>query len=206
LGGPDLQDDPVMHVSTILEEWPKLTRLLIASRWTRIRFDRRRMLTSDHPVSLMPDPRNPAWMGLGIVTAAGVLLPLSRALALSISYDFDGLPEVEIAGTTVIANQINWATAVNGRRFIYHHPDDVPMSMDTLPEPSGREIEFGSRDLYREEGLFGDLTPDQLAAFPKAGLASDDREGFTIEDIPWPIPGRRSNVQRNGVEGNPDPS
>ena len=46
--------------------------------------------------------------------------------------------------------------------------------------------------MIREEGLFGGLSDEQLAAMPKV-LSEDDgpeREGMSLGDLTWPIPRR----------------
>lgn len=49
--------------------------------WGLCGFERKALLLSDHPVTLMRDPRQPEWRGVGLANAAAILVPIDRRAA-----------------------------------------------------------------------------------------------------------------------------
>ena len=107
-----------------------------------VRFERRALLTSDHPVAVYADA--PEYLGVGLLTATEVWLPVDRRAAIVF---LDGWPhDAELPATTATARWINTLVANSARRWIYHHPEDQPMS-NLLVEPTYRErVVQGSQD------------------------------------------------------------
>lgn len=93
-------------------------------------------------------------------------------------------------GTSKLAASLHAHVAHNARHSIYHHPDDAAIVASTwIPDKRTREVGPVNDDHFiREEGIFSGLSESQLKA-----LATPDAEGgrgFTLADLPWPIPGR----------------
>jgi Protein of unknown function (DUF4238) len=119
--------------------------------WALVRFDRKRLLTCDTPISLHPFPDAPAGSAVGIGTAGHITFPMSRTTGLVMfgrmiesekeaeeiaSGQFDSVA----AGSTASANDFNEATIRNARESIYHHPEDAALVPQQLEEPRAREV------------------------------------------------------------------
>lgn len=198
-GGPDLQSDTKLHIRTMLDMWPGMSRYLFDSHWTLIRFRRKSLVTSDHPVTISVDQNYPNHHGVGVATADMFSIPLSRRLALNIQPRHrlerqlgDGnLPDFRVDGTTRISLSFNQQTTWEARRYIFSHPEDIIDSRIAFPKQAERS-RVGQPDsdhLILEDGL-----PMQSStAHSKASLddaLADGSRGFSLEDLPWPIPGR----------------
>lgn len=200
-GGPNLKADVAQHVRTILDLMPGFAAYLADSHWTVYRFAKKSIVTSDHPVSLVAPEDDPTWGGaVGLATAEMFLIPLARRTALVIQprrrfddlrpSDMDpaSIPDFEHSGTAKIALSLNWETVRHSKEYLYHHPEDSPLDPFDLPEPlkgSGLRVD-GVEGLIREEGLYADSGPGKAPPSPEP--RGDD--GLTINDIPWPLPGR----------------
>jgi hypothetical protein len=206
-GGPDIVPDANQHVRLLMGLLPRTAAYLRDCHWTLFRFGRRSITTSDHPVSLVVAPDHPEWQGVGIATAEVFLVPLSRRIALtiqprrrlsSISVEASYIPDVIVPGSTRIARTINQETAVRARKYIYHHPDESPLAGLYLPHPETRDRPSlsGATDLIREGGIFGNMTDEQRRALAATNYPQEGEKGMTIDDVPWPIPGRR--IQSRG--------
>ncbi len=198
-GGPDLEPDVTGHLRLALQLWPRMAAHLADSHWTLIRFTKRALVTSDHPVSMAVDENYPEHMGVGIATADLFTVPLTRRLGLNIqprialrqyTDDVDGVRDFVVTGTTAFANSMNQQTVNQARRYVYHHPDDELSGRIHLPAPVDRSrMDTSTGDnMIREEGLFADAdnraVAEALSPFP-------GRDGFSLSDLPWPIPRRR---------------
>ena len=164
--------------------------MLTSLQWSLSVFQRKALVTSDHPVTLVPHEDHPRWSGVGLANAGGYALPLARRLGLIIGAS-PHLPDLRVSGTAKLAASLNGNVVRNARKAIFHHPDDTEV-LAGVQLPPQRTMEIGpvSGDHFiREEGLFTGLDTDQLRALspPQADL---DR-GFSLDDLPWPIPGRR---------------
>lgn len=144
------------------------------------------------------EPYYPAWQGIALFTADLFLVPLSRRLALTIQprrrlpTDVGVVPDFPVPGSTKMARSINQETVRRARRYVYHHPDDSPLEGLFLPDPEpAQPPTSNSDDLIVEEGLFHGLTDEQLQGFAR-GPGQDKKKGMTINDLPWPIPGRKT--------------
>lgn len=199
-GGPDLAEDPDEHLRLLSDLLPGTTHYFYDCHWTLYRFQRRVLVTSDHPVSLCVEPDYPAYMGVGLATADLFVVPLSRRLGLTIQprtrlerYPVDptSVPDFAHDGTTAIARSFNQETVGRARRYVYHHPEDQPLIGLHIPEPDTRRGPQTS-DIDRmvhEDGLFHGMTTTQKQAL--SSPAGGSSEGMSIDDLPWPIPGRR---------------
>lgn len=197
-GGPDLAPNVPQHLQLLMSLLGDTSRYLHDCHWTLIRFSRRVLVTSDHPVSLVMEPDYPAWQGIGLLTADLYLVPLSRRLALTIQprrrlpTGVGVVPDFPAPGTTKMARSINQETVRRARRYVYHHPDDSPLEGLFLPDPEPAQSPMSNiDDLIAEEGLFHGLTNEQLKAFARTP-GQDEKKGTTINDLPWPIPGRKT--------------
>jgi hypothetical protein len=92
--------------------------------WALIRFSRKRLLTGDAPLSLLPNPATPN-AGVGIGNAWAILFPMSHTTA---------------DGSTHLAGVFNGATINNARERIFYHPDDASMIPSELPAPRAVEL------------------------------------------------------------------
>ncbi|MFC7361054.1 DUF4238 domain-containing protein [Nocardioides astragali] len=201
-GGPDLVPDVKQHIGILMDLLPRMAAYLHDCHWTVFRFNRRSIVTSDHPVNLVPGDDHPEWSGVGIATAELFLIPLSRRAALTIQpHDrfpslppgLEKVPDFQHDGTTQVADSINQETVLGARKYVHHHPEDSPLGRLHLPDPD-RSIEpsmSDASDLIREKGLFSDMTDEQREAWGRMSPASGERRGVSIKDLPWPIPGRR---------------
>ncbi|MFD6033318.1 DUF4238 domain-containing protein [Streptomyces griseoincarnatus] len=203
LGGPDLVPTANQHVRLLMNLLPGTSAYLHDCHWTLFRFARRSIATSDHPVSLVVAPDHPDWQGVGIATAELFLVPLSRRTVLTIqprrrlsssSIDASLVPDFIKEGTTSIARSINQGIAARARKYIYHHPDESPLDglYMPLPETRARLAASNASELIREEGLFYGMTDKQLRGLGTVTPPGESDRGMTIDDLPWPFPGRRS--------------
>jgi hypothetical protein len=105
--------------------------------WTVAHWTRRALLTSDHPVVLEAAPDHPEWSGVGVATAGTILLAIGRRTALVLTHRAEleragklDLPEgIALAGSFSLARDLNQRTALQARRWLYHHPDEVPSDL-----------------------------------------------------------------------------
>lgn len=135
---------PAHHLQSsfgMLEECTAVLRY--GYHWSVARWDRRTLLTSDHPVVLVRGPDHQEWSGVGLKTAGSVLMPLDRhtAVVLTNRGDLggrghgDATDGAALRGTFAMARSINSAVAGQARRFVFHHPDD---DLDDQLGPQGR--------------------------------------------------------------------
>lgn len=200
-GGPTIVPNPIEHIRTVIQLTPGFAAYLRDSHWTLHRFQRRALVTCDHPVS-MDQADRAAWEGVGLATADLFTLPLSRRVGLTIqprrrlerfTADTGSVPDFAVDGTTATANSINQRTVGEARRYVYMHPEDELDRRVQLPEPTtNSRVSFSGIDgLISEDGLHraesGSSSP-HLTSLPSDGLS--EKDGVTLADIPWPIPGR----------------
>lgn len=206
-GGPKIQSNVEQHIDTIMSLVPGTAAYFYDSHWTVVRFQRRSLVTADSPVTLHAEEDHPAYMGVGIFNAGLFAVPLSRRTVMTIQPRYrleeygwerefgltvDQVPDFEIPGTTKQSWSFNQAAVLGARRFIYHHPDDAPLGPPiTLPDGAqSEETSISSTDaLIREEGLYADQRPHEQ---PVSTPAPHGDRGVSLDDLPWPIPGRRA--------------
>lgn len=194
-GGPNIQDDKLQHVVTIMDLLPGLTVRMMRSAWSLITFDRRCLAVSDHPVVLIARRDHPPFMGLGIANAAGCVVPLSRNRCLYMHFDDESGADVTIPGTTVLWREIVERQIESARRFIYHHPEDSLADFE-LGSPRNREIGPVGSHLIAAEGLFSNLTDSERRSMSESqaridrAMGVDKSDGISLTNVAWPIPGR----------------
>ncbi|TYC95862.1 DUF4238 domain-containing protein [Arthrobacter echini] len=164
--GLKMQTTPLGHIVQILELVPSILPFIIGRPWLLYRFERKTLLTCDTPVSLI---RNPNFaeieMGVGVFTAWGITVPLTRNIGLLLSdptptfegitdeaekravaeSNATGVSDAEIPPTTAMAKLFNSHTIANTRQWLFHHPDDVGLVPDELPEPREQEVNFSGQ-------------------------------------------------------------
>lgn len=117
--------------------------------WRLVRFNRKRLLTCDAPVSLLRAPETAVDAPIGIGTAWVILFPMSRTVGLIMSANMidgptavaSGETDVTMQGSTYLANLLNDATISNARESIFYHPDDECLIPAQLPAPRDRELD-----------------------------------------------------------------
>jgi Protein of unknown function (DUF4238) len=107
------------HIETIRRQIEPTTALFIESGMRLWRFDRKALLTSDKPVSLMGEPSQRGG-GIGLAAADFITIALSRFTALAICRT--GGPDWEGPGTTRIAQAFNGAVSYEARKWVVSHP------------------------------------------------------------------------------------
>ncbi|MGX5769757.1 DUF4238 domain-containing protein [Microbacterium trichothecenolyticum] len=160
-GAIDVTVSAASHIGQIGYLLPRLIRYITGRPWTLIRFARRGLITSDAPVSLVPDPSMPAHMRMGLMTARGFTFPLNRHTALVMSspapFISAGRHVDEVAagafdlarpGSTRDERAINLSTALGARERIYHHPDDDAFVPTVLPAPVDETL--SADDIYND--------------------------------------------------------
>lgn len=190
--GPNVIPDVLFHSQMIVQLLPLHRRMLIDGRWTLVRFERRALITSDHPVAFYPRPDLEPWESLALATAAGITVPLSRKIGLQIGFDrVPDMPEMVIPPTTVIAKDFNNQTMRNARRFLYHHPDDDILDGIELPAMRSGELMPVPDHFIRDEGIFAGVSEEGRHALSMDHIPQEARgQGMSLQDLGWPIQNR----------------
>ena len=143
----------VHHLASLADGIPAAADVLMQRGWVLYRFARKKLITTDHPVILIRDPRTPSFLGVGLATAAGVALSLDRRVALLMSAP--GAPDRAGAPSTASAMEFNQRFAFGSRTAIFHHPDDEPLIGVELPPSRTREmrVSLDPEDFIRPEPL-----------------------------------------------------
>ncbi|CAL9455417.1 hypothetical protein SUDANB15_02511 [Streptomyces sp. enrichment culture] len=127
------------HLLSMAEAMAIAYKWIMARSWQLCRFERKTLLLSDHPVTLLRDETGPAWSGVGLANAAAIMVPIDRraAIIMTAPGGRDGM----FPASTRVAKELNHRFAWNSRSELFHHPDDDPVASIKLPEPRVREIE-----------------------------------------------------------------
>lgn len=149
--GPGLKAGPHQHVETIMRLAPGTAHMFHDRGWLLTRFKRRALATSDSPVTLVSDLRDPDG-AVGLGTAMHVVVPLDRRTLLVMG-DLHA-PTGEVPASTGLAKYSNTMVAAYATRALFHHPDDDPLGGVSLPKPREHQIEADIDDLISERGLF----------------------------------------------------
>lgn len=188
-GGPQLAPDPVHHIRQVASLLPGTSLMFADKQWSLNCFPQPELVTSDHPVLLIPDASQDPWMGVGLANAAGYAIALSRHHGLVIGASPD-LPDLRInTPPPQVARLLVRGTVASARKAVYHHPDDGHL-LNGVQLPSPRTKEMRAPDIsrfVREEGLFASFTAEHGSALSTPG---DPDDSFTLADLTWPIPGR----------------
>lgn len=156
-GGLPISFSNIAHIQHMVNTAEKLTPYFAARPWSLVRFERRSLVTSDSPVSLICNPEDGAWEGVGFMKAWGITFPLTRKLGLLMNdpmVTIEGLgieesrvQEIRAAvlrgeadgtqeGTTAIEKLFNEHLAYSAGEYVYHHPEDAKFVPGDLPEPN----------------------------------------------------------------------
>ncbi|MCH6230577.1 DUF4238 domain-containing protein [Microbacterium sp. CFH 31415] len=156
VSSPDLsaEDLTATHLQQIVALAPELAGVLIGRPWLLISFDEPSLITSDAPLTALPDPRLGADAGLGLGNAFALLFPLNRRLGLQMNHPgiaahvpggmeviVAGEADAAIAGDEVRRSRFNNSTVRFAHERIFHHPDDaalVPGHFRELRAAGGR--------------------------------------------------------------------
>jgi hypothetical protein len=134
---------------------PQVADVLMQRTWVLVRFQRKTLITSDHPVVQIWDPAIPRWRGQGLANVPAVWMPLDRRAALLMLLP-GGMSDRTTAPTAAMAQDLNQRVASSARSAVFHHPDDDLEGIE-LPEVRTREIQVnGSPEKY----LLPDGPPD----------------------------------------------
>lgn len=190
-GGPRIKADPRHHLQMVAKLLEPTAVMLGSMQWSLNVYRRKRLVTGDHPVSLLKAPQHPPYFGVGLANAGGFVLPLSRRHGLVIGASPE-LPDVKVDGNTLTANSMNQATIMNSRTCLYSHPDDeAVITAMHVPSPRKQEIDPRATAAFvKEEGLFGHLSDEERDELPPTIPSEDDDESFSLDDLEWPIPNR----------------
>lgn len=160
--GVTMKTTPAGHIRHILELVPELVRYFVGRPWVLVRFNRRKLFTCDTPVALIRDPeQEDVFGGVGLMTAWGISVPLTREVGLLLSDPMalieeaadritppelledviNGRYDHEQVGSTKMAQLFNSHTMANARNWVFHHPDDADLVPDELPAPRDREVD-----------------------------------------------------------------
>ncbi|CEA07766.1 hypothetical protein BN1051_01089 [Arthrobacter saudimassiliensis] len=165
-GGPQLTFPVSVHIDHMVSTAEYLTKYLLTRPWCLVRFDRRSLITCDAPVSLIRNPNDDSWMGVGVGfgTAWGISVPISRKLGLLMSDPTVMINHLEAqdpklqeirdlvvsgradrteAGTTAMERLFNEHTAESAREYVYCHPDDAQFIPSELHEPTLINADIG---------------------------------------------------------------
>ncbi|MFD3729532.1 DUF4238 domain-containing protein [Streptomyces sp. NPDC058671] len=124
------------HVVYMAQSMKAAYEIFMGRAWGLIKFERRTLLIPDHPVTLVRDEDMPAFLGVGLGTAAAILMPIDRRAAIMMAgpgEDFVVRPHAKLA------KELNQRFAFNARKELYHHPDDRPLEGIRLPPVRERE-------------------------------------------------------------------
>ena len=149
----------VAHIKSMLDI-QQYAPYYFARTWRLVRFDRKRLLTCDAPVSLLPYPEAPADGPVGIGTAWLILFPMSRTVGIIMSANMidqpaavaSGQTDVTMQGSAYLADLFNEATISNARESIFHHPDDESLIPAELPARRDKELDTSHRAAESDDG------------------------------------------------------
>ncbi|MEU0236412.1 DUF4238 domain-containing protein [Nocardiopsis sp. NPDC006198] len=138
--------------------------------WKIMKFKRKTLATGDAPVLLLPAPNHPPYMGIGLLNAGEVVVPLARKAAL-IMGEFEG-PDDTLPGSTMASKIINQAMINNARDAIFFHPDDKIIETIEVPPYEETETDIGEqmKELIEAFAKKEKLTPSDN----KPGLATGE--------------------------------
>lgn len=117
---------------SLKQAWFPLGPALLSRPLRIFRFDNPSLLTSDAAVGLWaPDSDEPRSVGVG--NARGVFMAIDRFTAVGFMSRGENR---DVAGSPFWAQHINLSIADRASKWVYHHPDDDPLSKITLPPPA----------------------------------------------------------------------
>lgn len=166
------------HITQLGNLFSKILPYFAMRPWNLVVFSKKRLLTSDTPISLVPHPSAPPFMGVGLGNAYCILFPISRRVGLMLADPQEvlntgrsaemvlaGKSDFRKGGTTALAKLFNTNAIANSRMNIFHHPDDGDLVPAQLPQARrstmvAEGLEELIAELAEQDGLASDL-PDQ---------------------------------------------
>jgi hypothetical protein len=155
--GPPIRVRNVEFAQQMLETAAELVRYLSGRPWVLVRFDRRSLITSDHPVSLVRRTDSLPGEGVGYATAWGITMPLTRKLglimgdptsimnAVPVERVWAGeLDAVDAVGTTKSEQFLNLHTISSASTQLFLHPGDERFLPEALPDPEPVSMQMSS--------------------------------------------------------------
>lgn len=130
-------NDQRWHLEMIMDGWQDTAWQMSRMDWWFIQFKRHTLATSDSPLIGTP----PADDIDGPIST--YYMPLNRRLYVIMRLrpsDFDIPANLIVPATTDWARRFNRMTAVHAHEWVYHHPDDNPISHVELHDPSNRRV------------------------------------------------------------------
>jgi hypothetical protein len=143
-----------VHIQQISTLIPKLAVHLLGRTWVLVRFDQPALITSDDPLTPIPDPGQGQNVGLGLENSWALLFPLTRELALVMFRTLIPLP-LSSVGQEIVEGHFDFSrkgdpgslqifnanTVMHAFRFVFHHPADahlMPSNAIDLAKSGGR--------------------------------------------------------------------
>jgi hypothetical protein len=140
------------HLEQMFKELPGISRTFLARSWTLVRFQRKTLLSSDTPICLLRGVDEAGWVGVGLLTAAHILVPLDRRTGLvmgDVPHDIEsagyGSEDALLPASSLLSRWFNESIIENARQEIFCHPDDKHLVARPLPKP--RDFELSKIDL-----------------------------------------------------------
>lgn len=153
-----------VHVRQIDVLLPQLVGHLLRRPWEVVRFDKPSLLTSDEPLTPLPNPKEQQDVGLGLENSWVLVFPLTREIAILMFRDpmrsiIDDTAESIVHGDFDFSRigdgessrLFNMNTVMHAHRFVFHHPDDRHLLPDNVTELSKRGGRINFDDI--PEGL-----------------------------------------------------
>jgi hypothetical protein len=166
----------MQHLGAML---PRITESLLDRSWLLTVFERKTLATSDHPVYVVPNrDLTEMGMGTGIENATVIHAPLTRRHSLAMYLPSVVPPELATLGrdsswpgVAATALYSNSCTVNSTRRFLFHHPDDTPLTGLDLPQPRERESIIHAQ-------LWDWIHEDDRQVLLDAGFGPDDLDAL----------------------------
>jgi hypothetical protein len=189
--GPHLEPDVVFHARTISETLQWLMPVVHRCQWMLVVFDRRSLITCDHPVSLVAPRDVDGLRGVGLATADAYVLPLSRRIGLVVMPHERGR-DLRTAGTTALWKVFIDHALGNARKYLFHHPDDIIPDGWEVPPPRGVELAPIDSSLFEPRIPWEEIewTDEEREARRRmTSLMEPSGPTLSADDLMWPIPG-----------------
>lgn len=149
-----------VHVRQINLLLPQLVGHLLRRPWEIVRFEHPSLLTSDEPLTPLPNPDEHQDVGLGLDNSWVLVFPLTRKIAILMFRDpmrsiSDRTSETIVQGGFDFSRfgdgessrLFNMNTVMHAHRFVFHHPDDRHLLPDNVTELSKRGGRINFNDI-----------------------------------------------------------
>ncbi len=141
----------IQQISTLI---PELVGHLLGRPWELVRFDQPSLITSDEPLTPIPNPHEIQSVGLGLENSWALHFPLTRKVALLMfrastpleltpvdQQIIEGHFDSSRKGDPASLQAFNVNTVMHAFRFVFHHPADahlMPSNAIDLAKRGGR--------------------------------------------------------------------